>query len=272
MKENNNVQQIDLDFIIKEKSTKLYARLPKCVINWMKGLIHQDEINEIIKKNGHLYGVDFAKALIADFNINITIEGIENLPKAEHLCTFASNHPLGGFDGVVLAAVLGDQYPEIKIIVNDLLMHLENLRTIFVPINKHGAQGKNSASAINEAYLSEAQIIVFPAGMVSRQKGKEIKDGPWHKNFISKTIEFERDVVPIRFCGNNSTFFYRLAKFRKVIGLPNIEMALLPKEFFKQRNQSFTIKIGKKIPGQTFNKSAGKSEWAEYVKETVYEL
>jgi len=268
----NQIQQIDLDSIIKEKNPKLYSKLPKFAINWLKNLIHQDDINDVIRRNGHLYGVDFAQALIEEFNISIEIEGEENLPEASHLCTFASNHPLGGLDGVALAAVLGSRYPTIKIIVNDLLMNLVNLRPIFVPINKHGSQEKGSVSAVNEAYMSDAQMVVFPAGLVSRKRGGEIVDAHWRKNFITKTIQFERDVIPIRFIANNSNFFYRLATFRKLIGLPNLEMALLPKELFKQKNSSFTIKIGKSIPWQTFDKSAGQSEWAEYVKNTVYEL
>lgn len=268
----NQIQQIDLDSIIKDKSFKLYSRLPKCAINWLKNLVHQDDINDVIKRNGHLYGVDFAQALIKDFNISIEIEGEENLPEASHLCTFASNHPLGGFDGVALAAVLGSRYPVIKIMVNDLLMHLVNLRQIFVPINMNGSQEKGLASVVNEAYMSDAQMVVFPAGMVSRKNGGKIVDADWRKSFIKKAIEFERDIVPIHFVANNSSFFYRFARFRKFIGLPNLEMALLPKELFKQKNSSFTIKIGKPIPWQTFDKSAHQSEWAEYVKNTVYEL
>ena len=268
----NQIQQIDLDSIIKDKSPKLYSRLPKRAINWLKNLVHQDDINDVIKRNGHLYGVDFAQALIKDFNISINVEGEENLPEASHLCTFASNHPLGGLDGVALASVLGDRYPNIKIIVNDLLMNLVNLKPIFVPINKHGSQEKDSASAVNDAYASDAQMVVFPAGFVSRKSGGKIMDIDWRKSFIKKAIEFERDIVPIHFIARNSNFFYRFARFRKFIGLPNLEITLLPKELFKQKNSSFIIKIGAPIPWQTFDKSAHQSEWAEYVKNTVYEL
>ena len=268
----NKIQQIDLDSIIKEKSPKLYSRLPKFALNRLKNLVHQDDINELIKRNGHLYGVDFAQALIKDFNISIKIEGEENLPEQTHLCTFASNHPLGGLDGIVLAGVLGSHYPNIKIIVNDLLMNLVNLKPIFVPINKLGSQKKGSVSAVRKAYMSDVQMVVFPAGMVSRKHFGKVMDGDWHKSFISKSIQFERDIVPIHFIADNSTFFYKFASFRKLIGLPNLEIALLPNELFKKKNSSFTIKIGKPIPWQTFDKSAGKLEWAEYVKNTVYEL
>ncbi|MCL1822360.1 MAG: glycerol acyltransferase, partial [Prolixibacteraceae bacterium] len=110
------------------------------------------------------------------------------------------------------------------------------------------------------------------AGMVSRKQGKVIRDLEWKKNFISKTVQFQRDVVPIHFFGHNSKFFYWLANFRKRIGLPNIELMLLPSELFKHRNHSFTIKIEKPIPWQTFNKSKTPAEWAEYVKNAVYGL
>jgi putative hemolysin len=273
MEKEKQAQKIDIDSIIKNKAPKLYKKLPGFVLKRIKNLIHQDEINGVIERNSHLYGVDFAKALVnKEFKVTVTIEGAENLPDAAHLCTFASNHPLGGLDGVVLAAVLGDKYPNIKIVVNDLLMNLENLSTIFVPINNYGSQAKDSAYSINEAYKSDSQIVVFPAGMVSRREKGEIKDSVWKKNFISKTVQFKRDVVPIHFIARNSDFFYKFASFRKKIKLPNLELTLLPKEMFKQKNQHFTIKIGKPISWQTFDKSITPSEWAEYVKKLVYEL
>ena len=266
------IQQIDLDAIIKEKMPKLYAFIPRFFLNWLKKLIRQEEINDVIRRLGHLYGVVFAKALIQDFNITIEVEGLGNLPKTEHLCTFASNHPLGGLDGVALAAVFGEQYPNIKLVVNDVLMNLVNLAPIFVPINKYGSQEKGSASALNEAYASDAQMVVFPAGMVSRKQKDGIADLTWKKNFIVKTVQFQRDVVPVYFEGRNSKRFYNIARWRKWFGLPNIELILLPDELFRNKNAHFKVKIGRPISWKLFDDSATRTEWAEYVKNIVYGL
>jgi len=272
METEQEIQQIDLDAIIKEKAPKLYAFFPHFFLNWLKKLIHQEEINDVIRRNGHLFGVDFAKALIKDFNIKIEIEGIDKLPETQHLCTFASNHPLGGLDGVALAAVFGEKYPDIKFVVNDVLMNLVNLAPIFVPINKYGSQRKGSAGTLNKAYASDTQIVVFPAGMVSRKQRGGIKDLVWKKNFIAKTVQFQRDVVPVYFEGQNSKRFYNIARWRKWLGLPNIELMLLPDELFQNKNACFKIKVGRPISWKVFDESATRTEWAEYVKNIVYEL
>ena len=52
----------------------------------------------------------------------------------------------------------------------------------------------------------------------------------------------------------------------------NIEMFFLADEMFKQKGKNFTIKIGKPIPWQTFNKSKSQTQWAQWVKEIVYKI
>ena len=90
---------------------------------------------------------------------------------------FASNHPLGGLDGICLSAVIGSRFEgRIKYPVNDLLLYLSNLKSIFVPINKHGTQGKDNARMLEEAFASDDQIITFPAGLCSRKIGGKIQD------------------------------------------------------------------------------------------------
>lgn len=272
-KKKIKMQLIDLDSIIKTKAPKLYPKIPGFLLRKIKNLIHQDEMNAIVENNKDKHGVDFAQAVINYFNIKLEIKGAENLPPDNKLYTFASNHPLGGLDGLALACVLGNKYKNIKIMVNDILMSVKNLQDIFVPINKHGAQGKRSADSIQRSYSSDSQMVVFPAGLVSRKRGGEIRDLDWKKNFISKTVHYQRDIIPIFFEGSNSNFFYRLANFRKKIGIKfNIEMLFLPHEMFKQRNKTFTIKIGKPIPWETFDKTLTHREWALFVKNLVYEL
>ncbi|HBK30605.1 MAG TPA: glycerol acyltransferase, partial [Porphyromonadaceae bacterium] len=154
---------------------------------------------------------------------------------------FASNHPLGGLDGICLSAYLGEKYNgNIRYLVNDVLMHIRNLRTIFVPVNKYGAQAKESAKAIQEAYRSDNQIITFPAGLCSRKQNGKIKDLPWMKSFVLKAIEHQRDIIPVHFKGKNSAFFYNFSAIRKFVGVKfNIELVYLPDEMFKNKNQTF---------------------------------
>ena len=100
-----------------------------------------------------------------------------------------------------------------------------------------------------------------------------IKDLVWKKTFISKSVETQRDVIPVHFEGRNSDFFYNLANLCKFLGIKfNIAMLYLADEMFKNRHKTFKVTIGKPIPWQTFDKSRSATEWADYVRELVYKL
>jgi putative hemolysin len=249
-------------------------KIPRFVKNYLKRIAHQDDINEVFRLFGHLKGADFAEELLRYLEITVKYEGLENLPKAG-VYTFVSNHPLGGLDGVAIAALLGRRYPNVKIMVNDLLMYVKPLNEVFMPINITGKQGKEAAETVNKHYAdSDTQIVMFPAGQVSRrQKGGVIADGEWKKNFIAKTVAFERDVVPMYFDGFNSKFFYNLAKIRKFLNIKiNIEMLYLADELFGHRGQTFTIKIGKPVAWQRFDNTKSQTKWANIVRDEVYKM
>ena len=211
--------------------------------------------------------------LIGYFDLTLELVNEENIP-AEGRYIFASNHPLGGLDGICLSAVIGKHYGgKIRYLVNDLLLYLSNLRSIFVPINKHGAQGKKNARLIDEAYTSDNQIVTFPAGLCSRKIDGKIQDPEWKKSFIQKAVEHKRDIVPVYFEGRNSNFFYRLANLRKALGIKmNYEMLYLPDEMFRCKHKTFRIHFGKPIPWQTFDGSKKPGEWAEWVRTQAYNL
>ena len=114
---------------------------------------------------------------------------------------------------------------------------------------------------------------MFPAGLCSRKRNGVIRDLTWRKTFISKSVEYKRDVVPIFFEGQNSDFFYRLSNISdRLIKKVNIAMLFLVDEMYKNNGKTFRIKIGKPIPWQTFDRSKSPVEWAEYVKNIVYSL
>ncbi|MGI6049066.1 MAG: 1-acyl-sn-glycerol-3-phosphate acyltransferase [Petrimonas sp.] len=266
--------KLDIDGVLKSKAKKHYNKIPKFAINYLKRIIYQDELNAIIERNKDKEGVDFMRVLVdKEFKVNLKIHGEENIPE-DGKFIFASNHPLGGLDGICLSAHLGEKYNgKIKYLVNDVLLNIKNLESIFVPINKYGSQAKQSAIAINDAYASENQIITFPAGLCSRKQNGQIKDLDWMKSFIVKAVEFERDIIPVYFDAKNSNFFYNFANIRKSLGMKfNIELIYLPSEMFKNKNQTFHITFGKPISWQSLNKSKNPIQWAEEIKTIVYNL
>lgn len=273
MENNERVKPIYIEQVFKNKNPRVARMIPGFVYSFLKRLIHQDGINEFIEKYGDRKGLDFADGMMEYLRVTYDVRGEENLPPPEGRYIFASNHPLGGPDGVILISFLGKRYPDLKFPVNDLLLNLKNLNNIFLPVNKHGAMAREAAAAIEEAYASSCQMIMFPAGLCSRKIKGKICDLTWQKSFVTKAVQYQRDIVPIFFSGKNSDFFYNLANFRKHIHLKaNIEMLWLPDETFKKIGQHFTLYIGKPIPWQSLDKSRKPLEWAAEIKRQVYEL
>lgn len=266
--------KLDIDSVLRAKMGKKYSKIPKFAINYLKRVIRQDDLNAIIERNQDKQGVEFMRSLVdSEFNLKIKVHGEENIPSTGRLL-FVSNHPLGGLDGICLSALLGEKYDgKIKYLVNDVLLNIKNLESIFVPINKYGSQAKNSAGAIIEAYESDNQIITFPAGLCSRKQDGVIKDLEWMKSFVMKAKEYQRDIIPVYFEARNSNFFYNFTNIRKAFGVKfNIELIYLPREMFKSKNSTFHITFGKPISWQSLDKSKTPTQWAQHIKETVYSL
>ena len=270
--EKNENQKIDIKNVIHSKNPALSKVIPGFVINYLKKIVHQDELNEFLGKWGHLKDTELIAAGLMHFEIKYRVFRSENIPESGRYI-FVSNHPLGGLDGLVFINELSKHFKEIKFPVNDILTNIQNLSGIFLAINKHGPQAKEVARKIEEAYASDCQILYFPAGLCSRKKGNIIKDLQWQKSFITKSIQHKRDIVPAFFSGRNSDFFYNLANIRKLLGVKaNIEMIYLADEMFRQKNKEINLVFGEKISRETFDKTRTYPEWAEWVKSKSYGL
>lgn len=274
--DDSKIFKIDIDSIVREKAGDKAKYVPRFVISWLKRRVHQDEINAFLEKEGDKQGVPWLDDCVEYLDMQLNIEGRENLPSPTdgRRYTFVSNHPLGGQDGVALGAILGGVYDgRVKYLVNDLLMNLHGLAPLCIPINKVGHQSRQFPAMVEAGFKSDNHIIMFPAGLCSRKQKGVIRDLPWSKTFITKSVETQRDVVPIHFGGQNSARFYRLANVSKALGIKfNIAMLYLVDEMYGNRHKAFTVKIGKPIPWQTFDRSRTPLQWAAYVQDIVYEL
>ncbi len=264
---------IDIDKIVQDKAGEKAKRIPRFVLSYLKRIVHQDEINSFLKSVSDKQGVEFLEAGMDFLDAKLEVSGLENLPE-DGLCTFVSNHPLGGQDGVALGYLLGKHYNgRIKYLVNDLLMNLHGLAPLFIPINKTGKQSRDFPKMVEAAFRSDDHIIMFPAGLCSRRKNGTIRDLPWKKTFITKSVETKRYIVPIYFEGRNSNFFYNLANISSFLGIKfNIAMLYLADEMFKNRHKTFRVFIGKPMRWEMFDDTKTPSEWALYVQELVYKL
>lgn len=267
---------IDIDKILYDKMGSKAKYVPRPLVSWLKRILHQDEVNRYLWESRHLTGTEWLEECVRYLDMTLEVVGEENLPDKNDgkLYTFVSNHPLGGADGVALGSIIGRHYDSrFRYLVNDILMNLPGLAPLCIPINKTGGQARNFPAMVKAGFESDNHILMYPAGLCSRRHDGEIRDLPWSKTFIVKSVQYQRDVVPIHFGGQNSDFFYKLANFSdKYVKKVNIAMIYLVDEMYKNVHKTFRVTIGKPIPWQTFDKSRTPAEWAQYVQDRVYEM
>ena len=268
--------QIDIDEILRSKAGPKAKRIPRFIVAWLKRRLHQDQVNDFLRIIGDKEGVPWLKGCLDFLDTKLEVKGLENLPSDAdgRRFTFVSNHPLGGQDGVALGYVLGTHYDgRIKYLVNDLLMFLPGLAPLCIPINKTGKQSRQFPAMVEAGFSGDDHILMFPAGLCSRRRHGVIRDLPWNKTFITKSVQHQRDVVPIYFSGRNSNKFYTIANICKMFGLKfNLAMLYLVDELFKNQHKTFEVHIGRPIPWQTFDRSRTATQWAAYVQDIVYQM
>ena len=264
---------INIEKVIASKNPRLLKLLPGFILRYVKRVLHVDELNEAIYRNRNRHGIDFIDAAMEEFGANTSVQGAENIPRTGGVI-MAANHPLGGLDGIAFMKVVGSFRSDIRFFVNDLLMHLKNFAPIFVPVNKLGRNSQEYMQKFEEIYASDTCLLIFPAGLVSRRQERGIiKDLVWRKSFITKAIQYKKNVVPVFIDGHNSKFFYNLAYWRKKIGIKaNVEMFYLPDEMYKQKGKTITFIFGEPIAWETFTKDKPAEYWSEMVKQHVYAL
>lgn len=274
MESLNKDLKVDLNAVIASKSERLAKFTPKFVVNWLKKVVHQDQLNQILDFSNGALDVEFADKVLQWLNVksNVRFTDRGSLdPEGRYI--FVSNHPLGGLDGLIMISVLGKLMGKIKFVVNDILLNVVPMRGLFVPVNKHGRMGRQYGQLMHDAYAGSSQILYFPAGLCSRLINGEITDLEWKRNFLKQAKRYGRDIVPVHFSGRNSNFFYRLARIRKALGIKfNFEMIFLPDEMFRQKNCTFDITIGTPIPIGTIDGSRTLDQWCSAIREECYKL
>ena len=272
MMDELKIAKVDIGQIVRSEFAG--KKIPGFFIKILKWIGHEEGLNKLFASAPGKKNLDFVDACMDFYRIKCNVIGFENLPSDGKPLIFVSNHPLGALEAICIAHVIGHRYNgKINFYANEILTWVEPLKEKFIPVSKKGYQNRESVKKVQEFFQSDEHVVIFPAGATSRKYGDKIIDLEWHKNFVQKSVQYRRDVVPLYFQGQNSTFFYRLEKFREMIGSKvNFEMLFLVDEIFKQRGNTFTLYIGEPVSWQTFDSSKTPRQWAQMVKELVYKL
>ena len=276
MSEKDTVQsqviQIDIRETLRSKMPRYSRFVPGWLVRWLERVICQDELNALLRAIGDKKGADASDTVLRELGITLDVQGLERLPQGR--VVIASNHPLGGLDGLALISTFGHHYDgKIRFMVNDLLMAVKPLEDVFLPVNKFGKQSREAVASIMAEYKGDKQMLTFPAGLCSRlHAGGVIADLEWQKAVVSMAAHYKRDIVPVHFVGQNSRKFYHAARWRKRLGIKfNLEQIMLPSEMLKQRGARFTIVVGDPVSWQTLDTSQPVAEAAR-LRNLCYSL
>lgn len=278
MEGNNEIKgplEINVGEVLRQRIPRYWRFIPRRLVHWLERTVCQDELNRLLRDNFPRRDADFCRGVLDDLGVTVNFHNLDNLPPKELTrVLFVSNHPLGGLDGMALIDFVRTYYGVApRFIVNDLLNAVEPLSDTFIPVNKHGVQSREAILRLDDAFASDAPLLMFPAGLVSR-RGKKgvVADLEWQKMFVAKARQSGRDIIPLHFYGENSSFFYKFAKFRRRIGLKfNIEMIYLPREVFRSKGKTFDVVVGKPIPHASLD-DMSPARKAQQIRQMVYDL
>lgn len=264
--------KISIAEVLQSKMPRGAKFIPNFVVRYVARTVHEDEINYVLQEFWHLSPKEFIETLFSRWRITIEAQGLDRLPR-EGRYLFASNHPFGGMDGMMLADLLINYFGDARVVVNDLLNYITPLCPLWLPVNKHGRQNSEYAQRMKRAFESELPILTFPAGLCSRRRNGVIADTKWRTSFIKQARQSDRVIVPVFVEGRLSDRFYNVARFRERIGMKfNPEMIFLPDEMLRQSGSHFRILFGKPISNEELMRFDSDGERTEYVRERVYEL
>ena len=185
------------------------------LIEWITGKITLLRIANKFEKSGRAYeNTIWEKALeLLDIELICPQKYIDRIPKTGPLVMVA-NHPFGFVDGLVLANLVSQVRPDLKILTRAFFASVpdieENMVAVAFPHDENSVQ-KNIAvrKEVMEHLANAGAVILFPAGRVATAPtpfGQAVEHD-WNP-FTSKMIlKSKARVVPVYFAGQNSRWY-----------------------------------------------------------------
>jgi putative hemolysin len=183
-----------------------------------------------------------------------------------------SNHPHGALDGLALASLLRRVRSDVKLLGNQLLCRIPEMRPHVVPIDSFCPGGAHNAGGVRAAlqWLRDGHVlVVFPAGEVSHVRAADgrVVDGPWRDGAARLAAKADAPVLPVLVHGRNSALFIHAGRVS-----PWLRSALLPRELLRQRGRTVTLTLGRVVSQRRLAAVGDVAAQSAYLRVRTYGL
>ncbi len=191
---------------------------------------------------------DFGHLTLQALNISLEQEG-------ESLDAFAApgptlvfaNHPFGGIEGVILAALCGSIRHDFKLLANEMLTKIPELAPMIIPVDVSGKSQRQNMHAVRAAMRHVEQggaLGLFPSGVVAhwQMSTKSIVEPVWQSLCGRLARGADVKAIPMYFKGTNSFWFHAAGCVH-----PLLRTLLLPRELGKRKNSTIRYVVGKAV-------------------------
>ena len=238
-----------VDILIEERATKLMQR-PKL---WSKIQQHiypylkYEEAKILIDRVNELEGKEIFDNLGKTLNLNISIIGLEHIPKTGR-AVLMPNHPSGIADGIAVYEAIKTVRKDVNFFANrDAIRCAPKLRDIIIPVEwmedrRDHTKSKETVKSMIQAFKDDKLIVIFPSGRLAKPTPMGLIERPWLTSGVSLAQKFDSPIVPMHIKGSNSLLYY-LFWFLNT----EIKDMTLFRELLNKVNSKYTMQIGKPI-------------------------
>lgn len=232
-------------------------------------ILRFDKLNKLYSQIAEKNGVEFIDELIKslEFCIEFDESQLAKIPKKGPLI-IVSNHPLGGFDGLLLIKYISKVRKDVKVLANFLLKKIDPVSEFFVaenPFNDDEDRVDGANDAI-EHLNSGGVLCLFPAiDLNSKDTFDGVTDRVWQFPAVNFVKKARVPVVPVLFQGTNSRLLHLFAKIH-----PSLKNARMPSEILSKKHKNIKLRIGSPIQVDDQDRFDDVYQFGRYMRAKTY--